>query len=50
MRGYWLDGCIHYGNKFDRREEKEDGGIFPYSPLYMRMRRHFHFRRGWPYY
>ena len=49
MRGYWPDGCIHFGNKFEKREEKREDGYFRYSPLFMRMRRHFYFRRGWPY-
>jgi len=35
-----LEGCIHYGNRFERREPKKE--VVPViPPLYRRLRRHF---------
>jgi len=40
MRGLWLEGCIHYGTQFEKREEIKEETPFRFSPLYMRLRRH----------
>ena len=35
-----LDGCIHYGTRFEKREPKEEVRVV-IPPLYRRLRRHF---------
>ena len=50
MRDNRMEGCIHYGTQFERREEvKHEECQVRFSPLYMRLRRHRHMRRGLPF-
>jgi len=49
MRGHWHEGCMLYGSQFERREEIREETPFRFSPLFMRLRRHTFFRRGFPF-